>query len=127
MIQEIQETFTVFFQPLCVVITVMFSDGSASAVFNIKEKSSGGGSSTPEKKTDNVVTCQMAGYPADYAWNEVAKACQPGYIDDNGVFHSTANRNRVVNTYDKGLTGNVISLAASTVFAIIAAHLLRKH
>lgn len=106
---------------------VMFEDGSASAVFNIKEKSSsGGGTSTPAKKTDNVVTCQMAGYPSDYAWNEAAKACQPGYIDDNGAFRSIANRNRVVNTYDKGLTGNVISLAASTVFAIITAYVLRK-
>ena len=105
MIQEIQETFTVFFQPLCVVITVMFSDGSASAVFNIKEKSSGGGSSTPEKKTDNVVTCQMAGYPADYAWNEAAKACQPGYIDDNGVFHSTGNCSPTVTFSNKGPYG----------------------
>ena len=34
----------------------------------------------------------MAGFPANYAWNEAAKACQPGYIDDNGVFHCYANK-----------------------------------
>ena len=35
-----------------------------------------------------VVTCQDAGFPANYSWNEAAQACQPGYIDDNGVFHA---------------------------------------
>ena len=29
----------------------------------------------------------MAGYPANYAWNESAKACQPGYLDAGGNFH----------------------------------------
>ena len=108
-------------------MNVTFSDGSASAVFNIKTKSSGSGSSTPEKKKDNVVTCQMAGYPADYAWNEAAKACQPGYIDSNGVFHSTAKAIKVPNTYDKGVTGNMVSLFVAMSFAFIAACLLRKY
>ena len=50
-----------------------------------------------------VVTCQMAGYTENYAWNEAAKACQPGYIDDFGVFHSLAEssaRYYVPNTAD---------------------------
>ena len=83
-------------------------------------------SSTP--KMDNVVTCQMAGYPANYAQNEPAKACQPGYIDNNGVFHSTANAKKtgVPNTYDRGVTGSVVSLIASTVFAVFAAFMLKK-
>ena len=81
-------------------MNVTFTDGSASATFSIKAKSSDGGSSTPEKKTDNVVTCQMAGYPANYAWNEEAKACQSGYIDANGMFHYTGNSSSVPNTYD---------------------------
>lgn len=88
-----------------------------------------GGSSTPEKKTDNVVTCQMAGYPANYAWNETAKACQPGYLDANGVFHSTANTKRsgVPNTYDRGLTGSLASFVTSTLFALLSVYLLRRY
>jgi hypothetical protein len=69
----------------------------------------------------------MAGYPANYAWNESAKACQPGYIDANGVFHSTAKGSNVPNTYDKGVTGNMISFFAATSFAFIAAYMLRKY
>ncbi len=111
-------------------ISVTFSDGSASGTFNIKAKSSsGGGLSKPDKKTDNVVTCQMAGYPANYAWNEAAKACQPGYLDNNGVFHPTSSgkKSAVPNTNDKGLMGSVISLTVSTITAIIAAFLLKKY
>ena len=29
----------------------------------------------------------MAGYPQNYVWNEAAKACQPGTLDEGGVFH----------------------------------------
>ena len=70
---------------------------SAETRFIIAEKSSGDSPEEKEpkkkepEKTDNVVTCQMAGYPANYVWNEAAKACQAGYIDDKGVFHSTAS------------------------------------
>ena len=67
------------------------TDGSAEvpAKFTVKEKSSGGGSSDkkPNTPADNVVTCQMAGYPSNYTWNEAAKACQPGYMDAGGNFH----------------------------------------
>ena len=109
-------------------VTAFFSDNhTASANFTVKAKSSDGGSSTPEKKTDNVVTCQMAGYPANYAWNEAAKACQPGYLDANGVFHSTARKSVVPGTYDRGVAGNVISLTVSAFFAISAFFLLRKY
>lgn len=94
-----------------------------------KESSSSTSSST--KKTDNVVTCQMAGYPANYAWNEAAKACQPGYINDNGVFVSTvgttnSNRVKAVNTWDNGLGGSITALIASTMAALFAAYALRK-
>ena len=86
--------------------------------------------SSSTTKTDNVVTCQMAGYPASYSWNEAAKACQPGYIDNNGVFHLTSgNMNKrvgVVNTSDKGLGGNIAGLICSTLAAIAAAYALRK-
>lgn len=117
------------------MMNVSFSDGSAEAVFNIKDKDkeedkgkNTDSDSTPAKKKDNVVTCQMAGYPANYAWNESAKACQPGYIDDNGVFHSTATARRagVPNTYDKGVQGNINALLASLIAALVSAILLRS-
>ena len=67
-------------------------------------KSSGGGSSNRQlTPVDNVVTCQMAGYPAEYSWNEAAKACQPGYIDAAGNFHPY-KRSSVPNTGDMDLT-----------------------
>ena len=77
---------------------------------------------------DNVVTCQMAGYPAGYAWNEAAKACQPGFLDNAGVFHGTAVRKAgVPNTYDKGLKGSFFSLMASIIVGISAAYALRRY
>jgi hypothetical protein len=79
-------------------------------------------------KTDNVVTCQMAGYPAGYAWNEAAKACQPGFLDNTGVFHTSVSRRySVPNTYDKGLKGNIFSLMTSIIVGIGAAYALRKY
>lgn len=105
----------------------MFSEGvDVTVKFTVKAKSSDGGSSTPEKKTDNVVTCQMAGYPASYAWNEAAKACQPGYIDANGVFHSTAKESNVPNTYDKGVGGNAAALLIAMIVAAFTSYKLRK-
>ncbi len=100
--------------------------------------------------TGTVVTCQTAGYPAGYAWNEAAKACQPGYIDAEGVFHAaanTANTEAVSNTsntvssankangarvstpitYDKGVYGNMASFAVSVICGLISAYMLRKH
>ncbi|MBQ9327768.1 MAG: hypothetical protein IJ225_04450 [Solobacterium sp.] len=75
---------------------------------------------------DNVITCQMAGYPANYAWNESAKACQAGYLDVNGAFHSYP-RLRAVNTYDEGLLSTAASLLGSAVVAIAAGYVLRRH
>ena len=67
-------------------------------------KSSGGGSSNRQlTPVDNVVTCQMAGYPSNYSWNEAAKACQPGYLDAGGNFHPY-KRSSVPNTGDMNLT-----------------------
>ena len=111
-------------------ITAVFEDGEATGMFKVKEKSSSEDSSEKKSSTpkkDNVVTCQMAGYPANYAWNEAAKSCQAGYLDANGVFHSTAKATKVPNTYDKGLTANMVSLFVAMSFAFIAACLLRKY
>ena len=71
----------------------------------------------------------MAGYPANYAWNESSKVCQPGYIDDAGVFHGTAAsaRNRVVNTYDRGLRWSILSLISSALIATIVGCILKKY
>ena len=57
------------------------SDSSSSD----SDSSSSQSDSVPAK--DNVVTCQMAGYPQNYVWNEAAKACQPGTLGERGVFH----------------------------------------
>lgn len=66
-------------------------------------------------------------FPANYAWNEAAKACQPGYIDANGVFHSTANAKHagVPNTCDRGICGNIAAFAASLIAELISAVWLR--
>ena len=94
-----------------------------------KSSSSGSTKKTSPVKTDNVITCQMAGYPANYAWNESAKACQPGFIDNAGVFHGTVavNKTGVPNTYDKGLMGNVWALMISVVTGVAAAYALKKY
>lgn len=112
---------------------VKFSDGSASAVLTIKDKpTSGGGSSDkkPATPVDNVVTCQMAGYPSNYSWNESAKACQPGYIDAGGNFHpySTPHSRGVIpNTGDKDLTVYAwIAMLAMTLAMYCGVRLLRE-
>ena len=68
----------------------------------------------------------MAGYPNGYVWNEAAKACQFGYLDGNGNFHSGAAasaRTRVPNTAD----GNSLMMFLfSCVTALGAAFLLRR-
>ena len=96
--------------------------------FTVKAKpSSGGGSSSPKK--DNVVTCQMAGFPANYAWNEAAKACQPGYLDAGGNFHSYSNakRSTVPNTSDNGnLTFYTIAMFLMTLVAFVTAKTLTE-
>ena len=113
--------------------TETYGTGTASyttkeVTFAISPKSSGGGS-TPAKKKDNVVTCQMAGFPANYAWNEAAKACQPGYIDAGGNFHSYSNakRSSVPNTSDNGnLTFYTIAMFLMTFVAYITAKKLTE-
>lgn len=88
-------------------ITAKFSDGgSASGTFTVKDTASGGSSSDkkPTTPVDNVVTCQMAGYPSNYSWNESAKACQPGYIDAGGTFHPYRTPSRIIpNTSDRDI------------------------
>ena len=84
--------------------------------------------STPTRSGSGVVTCQDAGFPANYAWNEAAKACQPGYLDANGKFHGTAGaRVSVVNTADPfNSFGWLTSLITNTVIAIAALTILKK-
>ena len=104
-------------------------DGTYRVVAETPAKGSSSSDKSSKITTSNVVTCQMAGYPANYAWNEAAKACQPGYVNDNGVFVSTAgtgNRVKAVNTWDNGLGGSITGLIASTVAAVFAAYALRK-
>ena len=81
----------------------------------------------PSTPADTVVTCQMAGYPAGYAWNEAAKACQPGFIDNAGVFHGTHGKGFVPNTYDRGLLGDTVSFLISLTTSIIALYLLKTY
>lgn len=86
-------------------LTAVFNDGQGEGVFYIAEKGASKQSSTPTKKTNNVVTCQMAGYPANYVWNEAAKACQAGYYDAGGNFHPyNAVRRSAPNTGDSANT-----------------------
>ena len=111
-------------------LSVSFEEetNTVNANFTVKAKpSSGGGSSSPKK--DNVVTCQMAGYPSNYAWNEAAKACQAGYLDAGGNFHpyNTVRRSNVPNTSDNGnLTFYVITMVLMTFIAYITAKTLAE-
>ena len=75
------------------------------------------------------MTCQMAGYPSNYAWNEDAKACQPGFLDDAGVFHpetTAARKATIPATADMGLQVYRWILMASMVIAMLCAIRLRQ-
>lgn len=120
------------------LLTAVFSDGDdVNTHFFIKKKSSGGGSSdssssgksSSKTSGSSVVTCQMAGYPDGYAWNEAAKACQPGFLDANGVFHGTGTvtatrRYSSPNTADS--RGYLIALISSILAAITCAYVLKQ-
>lgn len=116
-------------------VEIVSTDGSATTTLTIlpkEEKPSDGGSSSSKKETasgTSVVTCQDAGFPANYAWNEAAKACQPGYIDANGTFHSTQTNSRrgVANTNDTGLGSWVVMFTSSIVMGVISAYVMRKY
>ncbi|MBQ9328257.1 MAG: hypothetical protein IJ225_06945 [Solobacterium sp.] len=75
--------------------------------------------------SDSVITCQMAGYPSNYAWNEAAKACQPGFVDNAGAFHST--RLTSPRTSDEGLGTPLIHLIVAMVIAAGAGYQLRRN
>jgi hypothetical protein len=75
--------------------------------------------------SSGVITCQAAGYPEGYAWNEDAKACQMGTIGADGVFRPIS-KVRAVNTSDKGIGRYVISLIISLLFAGIARRQLKQ-
>ena len=107
-------------------LRAVFTDGYADLMFNVINENDPIPAAPEAPHTDNVVTCQMAGFPANYEWNEAAKACQPGYLDESGVFHSTSVRKAAVNTYDKGLEGNKISFVTAMISSFIAAYLLMK-
>ena len=101
------------------------ASATVTATFTINNKSSGGGS-TPKK--DNVVTCQMAGFPANYAWNEAAKACQAGYVDAGGNFHPYRPSNRTVpNTSDRDIMIHAwIAMLSVTIGLFCAVKLLHE-
>ena len=88
-------------------LSVYFKDSldPVDIPFTVKEKASGGSpSKKPAAPVDNVVTCQMAGYPSNYSWNEAAKACQPGYLDAGGNFHPYRTPSRIIpNTSDRDI------------------------
>ena len=92
-------------------IRTFYSDGgTAAGTFKIANDSSDSGSSSKSsgsKRVDNVVTCQMAGFPSNYVWNESAKACQAGYIDAGGNFHSYTTQ---TNLYKRNTpnTGDIV-------------------
>ena len=71
------------------------------------------------------LTCQTAGYPQGYAWNEAAKACQMGFIDESGVFH--AAKVTIPNTYDQGVTRHLFSFSGSLLVTAISLFLLGKY
>ena len=109
-----------------VIATFKTYIGNVNATFTVAPKHSSDGSTS---KKDNVVTCQMAGFPSNYAWNEAAKACQPGYIDAGGNFHSYSNakRSTVPNTSDNGnLTFYAIAMFLMTLVAFITAKTLTE-
>ena len=72
-----------------------------------------------------TMTCQALGYPEGYAWNEAAKACQPGYLDRGSVFHTA--KVKTPNTYDQGLSRHFFSLAGSLLVTAVSLILLRKY
>ena len=111
-------------------LKVCFKDGSGSAKFRIREKSSGKDSSSDESASsasspNGVITCQMAGYPEGYAWNESAKACQYGYPDASGSFRP-GRKTSVVNTADQGISGHLFALIASLMTAVLSGYVLKR-
>ncbi|MBQ9046385.1 MAG: hypothetical protein IJ120_00645 [Solobacterium sp.] len=72
-----------------------------------------------------VITCQMAGYPEGYAWNEAAQACQAGFVDDVGRFHAS-RKVMLPDTGDPGLKGPVRSLIGSVFVLLLGAWALKK-
>ena len=70
----------------------------------------------------------MAGYPANYAWNEAAKACQAGYVDAGGNFHSYRPSNRTVpNTSDRDIMIHAwIAMLSVTIGLFCAVKLLHE-
>ena len=95
----------------------------------VTSSSSSKTSTTASAAASGVTTCQDAGFPAGYNWNESAKACQLGYEDNNGVWHSTASSRRVgvVNTSDTfGAFSCIVTLGINAVVAVGAAMMLRK-
>ena len=50
------------------------------------EQNSGDSEESSGAAYSGVITCQMAGYPEGYEWNEAAQACQLGILQEDGVF-----------------------------------------
>ena len=78
-----------------------------------------------EKESRYIPPVINSGCPANQAWNEAAKACEPGYLDENGVFRSA--KVRAVNTYDPGIGKSALSLTLSMVTAVFAWIVLKRN
>ncbi len=103
--------------------------GRKTASEKKEESGKDNSSSSSSASIGTVVTCQMAGYPEGYAWDEATKTCRMGYLDENGVFHSTSaiKRKSTPNTSDKGLTGFLFSFLISVSISGICLIILEKY
>ena len=75
--------------------------------------------------TGSAVTCQMAGYPEGYVWNESAQACQAGFVDEEGRFHAS-RKVMLPDTGDTGLKTPVHSLIGSMFVLLLGTWVLKK-
>lgn len=75
------------------------SKGSPEQKSDSSEQNSGDSEESSGAAYNGVITCQMAGYPEGYEWNEAAQACQLGILREDGVFLPT--RKDVPDTADR--------------------------
>ncbi|MBR2761993.1 MAG: hypothetical protein IKD66_12605 [Solobacterium sp.] len=120
-------------------VQAIFSDGlSETAEFELLQKKpepkpdSDSDSDQPSPGTGSArVTCQMAGFPEGYVWNEAAKACQPGILDQAGNFHAVSSEQtpakyRAVSTGDKGINGHAVTLISALITAAWSGCMLKN-
>ena len=77
-----------------------------------------------EEETPKVIPAVISGCPSGTTWNEAARACQPGILDGNGVFHPA--KVSVVNTYDQGIGRHLLFLVISLAVSVFAVYRLKQ-